>query len=323
MNHGGDFKATCRDLLEKGYGDKRPVNSQKEKQPEKKSSSVLLDSLQEKILEYYDKGDPKGLGGPWPALNKLMTIRKGLLHIVTGIPSHGKSCVVDQIMVHMATEHDWKIDVFSPEHHPHEVHARRLIQIKTKQSFFGPNRISREVVKNESWEIGQSFRFLDSPDDVSLEFILREWESRKADALVIDPWNELEHARPREQTESEYIGICLRKLRKFAREKNVSVWVIAHPTKIQRQEKSDERKVPDLYDINGSANWYNKADNGLVVWRNFEEGFTKVIVQKIKFHWDGNLGEVDLKFKTEFGGYEQMTQGDLFTGNAGLPMGDR
>lgn len=45
-------------------------------------------------------------------------------------------------------------------------------------------------------------------------------------------------------------------------------------------------EVPTLYDIAGSANFYNKADNGICVYRDFEEQKTFVHIQKIKFdHW--------------------------------------
>ena len=44
--------------------------------------------------------------------------------------------------------------------------------------------------------------------------------------------------------------------------------------------------MPTLYDIAGSANFYNKADNGICVYRDFEEQKTYVHIQKIKFdHW--------------------------------------
>jgi len=45
-------------------------------------------------------------------------------------------------------------------------------------------------------------------------------------------------------------------------------------------------QVPTLYNISGSSNFYNKADNGLCIYRDFKEKQTFVYRQKIKFdHW--------------------------------------
>jgi twinkle protein len=45
-------------------------------------------------------------------------------------------------------------------------------------------------------------------------------------------------------------------------------------------------EVPTLYNIAGSSNFYNKTDNGICVYRDFQKGITTVYRQKIKFdHW--------------------------------------
>jgi hypothetical protein len=44
--------------------------------------------------------------------------------------------------------------------------------------------------------------------------------------------------------------------------------------------------VPTLYDINGSSNFYNKADNGICVYRDKEANLAYIHIQKVKFsHW--------------------------------------
>jgi twinkle protein len=53
--------------------------------------------------------------------------------------------------------------------------------------------------------------------------------------------------------------------------------------------------VPSLYDISGSANWRNKADNGLSLWRAFKDknnnNTVEVHVQKVKRKGIGRLGK--------------------------------
>lgn len=64
-----------------------------------------------------------------------------------------------------------------------------------------------------------------------------------------------------------------------------------------RKEKDGLKyEVPTLYDISGSANFYNKADSGLSVYRDFETNKTFLNVQKVKFeHW-GNTGQIELNY---------------------------
>ena len=81
--------------------------------------------------------------------------------------------------------------------------------------------------------------------------------------VVLDPWNELEHKRRRDETETDYIGRAIRQLKAFAKRHNVALWVVAHPTKPQKGFLGE----PSLYDISGSANWANKADYGVVYHR--------------------------------------------------------
>ena len=80
--------------------------------------------------------------------------------------------------------------------------------------------------------------------------------------LVIDPYNEIEHQRPANMSETEYVSQILGRVRRFALNHGLHVWFVAHP-RIMRREKADgPLPVPTLYDISGSANWANKADIG-------------------------------------------------------------
>jgi twinkle protein len=46
--------------------------------------------------------------------------------------------------------------------------------------------------------------------------------------LVIDPYNEIEHKRPANQTETEYVSQLLGKVKRFAQVHGVHVWFVAH-----------------------------------------------------------------------------------------------
>jgi len=49
--------------------------------------------------------------------------------------------------------------------------------------------------------------------------------------LVIDPWNEIEHAREKYESDTAYINRALRLLIKFGRRHGLATYVLAHPTK--------------------------------------------------------------------------------------------
>eukprot|EP00198_Chlamydomonas_reinhardtii_P001461 XP_001690797.1 predicted protein [Chlamydomonas reinhardtii] len=80
--------------------------------------------------------------------------------------------------------------------------------------------------------------------------------------LVIDPYNELEQQRG-SQSETEYISAMLSKVKRWAQRHMVHVWLVAHPKSFEEWDGSP----PSMYDISGSAHWYNKADMGVVVHR--------------------------------------------------------
>ena len=81
---------------------------------------------------------------------------------------------------------------------------------------------------------------------------------------MIDPYNELDHQRPSQMTETEYVSQMLTKIKRFAQHYDVHVWFVAHP----RQLRDWKGEPPNLYDISGSAHFINKADNGIVIHRN-------------------------------------------------------
>ncbi len=111
-------------------------------------------------------------------------------------------------------------------------------------------------------------------------------ERDNVDVVLIDPWNELERARPRDMLMTDYIGECLMWLKQFCRSMSAIVIMVAHPTKAG----ISEGKTPTLADIEGSMNWYNKCDNGLIVVRDPERNACRVISAKAREAGSGKRG---------------------------------
>jgi twinkle protein len=269
------------------------------------SGVVEVESIYREIEQLYDEGQKPGLTTGWKNLDEFYTVRPGELSVITGIPNSGKSNWLDSLLVNLSKEHAWSFAVFSPENQPIANHVSRLMEKYSRQPFRpGPTpRMSRDQMHNWREWIDFHFSFIlpDDGDEWTLEHVLKSAAAlvrRKGiRGIVIDPWNELEHQRPEHLTETEYTGQCLKRIRQFARKNQVHVWVVAHPSKMYR-DKDGKYPVPTLYDINGSAHFRNKADNGLVVWRNLSETDdpVEVHIQKIRFREVGKLGVVKFKY---------------------------
>ena len=84
---------------------------------------------------FQNGGMPRGASTGWPSLDPFYTIRLGEFCLVTGIPGHGKSSWLDNVIVQTAQDHGWKWLVFSAENQPAARHAGNLASIYTGRPF--------------------------------------------------------------------------------------------------------------------------------------------------------------------------------------------
>jgi twinkle protein len=160
--------------------------------------------------------------------------------------------------------------------------------------------------------IDQHYWFIRTEEDAppTIDWILEKARGavlrHGANGLIIDPYNEIEHRRPSNMTETEYISEMLGKVKRFAVNHDVHVWFVAHPVKMQ--PVNGKLPVPTLYDISGSANWTNKPDIGLAVHRNFETNQAEIHVQKVRDKWVGQPGKVTLDYDKATGRYSEINR---------------
>jgi twinkle protein len=266
----------------------------------------------EDVTDFWERGIEKGVRiGAWERFSNHYRVAKGELTIVTGIPSHGKSEFMDALLVNMARDAGMRFAIYSPENYPYQIHLEKLMSKYVLKPFHdGPTkpRIDKSEISGILTWMSNKFFFVEPhEDDMSLDAILKLFDeccNKQIDGVLIDPWNELESMRPKEMSETDYIGECLRKCRWYARHKNIAMWIVAHPQKPKKDEQGNY-PVPTPYDINGSANWYNKADNCLCVYRNSDNS-VDVHVQKIKFKIRGKLGMVKFNYDIATGCYTEQ-----------------
>ncbi len=252
------------------------------------------------IQELYASGFPKGLSTGWRCLDDLFTVRGGEFTVITGIPGHGKSSWLDNLMIHLSRFQKWHWAVFSAENYPISRHIAGLMEIYSGKPFNrGPSERMNptELDLCLKW-IDQYFQFFQPTEDgYSLNRIVQLASRLETlHALVIDPWNELDQSRPPNQREDEFISIGLSKLRWLARSSNIHVFVVAHPAKFVHQ-LGEQKPIVTLNNVKGASEWYAKADNGISVWRDEgANGPTTICVQKIRFRDVGRIGRADLYY---------------------------
>lgn len=267
---------------------------------------ITVSEIKYNLLHIYEHGYRKAESTGWPCLDPYYNVRPGEFTIVTGVPSHGKSSFCDNLMVNLAKRSEWRWAIFSPENLPHERHLSSLAEIYSGRPFSkGPTKRMSEEELEESieWMKDHFFFIFPEDDDTKLDNLISLAKVTilryGVKGILFDPWNEIDHSRPGSISETDFVSRSLSKIRRLSRTHDVHVFLVVHPTKLPKQIDDDGNifyPVPTLYDCSGSANFYNKADCGLSIWRNpiKKDGKTKVYIQKIKFHEIGDVGEVDL-----------------------------
>lgn len=222
------------------------------------------------------------------ALARHFRLRQGDFSVFTGIPSHGKTSLSNQMAFNMAWKHGWHVCFASFEQNPQTEHRRSLRTLYNMKSEWDQNE--KELAAADKF-INENFSFIVPPDDLDenadlvwlLDRMVAAVTRYDARLIVIDPWNELDHQYDsRKETITQYVGRAIKTIKKFAKKYLVHVMVIAHPAKMQKKTDGSY-PVPTAYDISDSAHWYNKAEQIVIVHRNSEHE-TLIRVAKSRYH---------------------------------------
>jgi len=282
--------------------------------------AIQASSRLEYLDDMHEYGFPLGASTQvWHKFDEHFKFYPGQLTVVTGAPSHGKSNFIDALSVHLTESHKWKWGVFSPENYPIEIHEMRLAELFTGRALLPSynSQMTRDELDSAKEFISSNYHYiLPENENYTLDNILSVAEyyvaSKGINGLIIDPWNTIEHQIRRDETETVYTGKTLNRIKFFARHFGIHVFVIAHPTKLERVGKQSEftnYEVPSLYKISGSANWFNVPDNGTVVYRRFFDDGTsdvEVYIQKIKHQFIGKPGMVTFSFDESCKRYSEI-----------------
>lgn len=304
----------CKDANDvlKEYGGEALRYLIEQAQPFPVQDVVEVSDVAESVRHRYFHGVARGISTGWENMNIHYTIETGQLTVVTGIPGHGKSEWLDALMLNLVELHGWRFAVCSPENSPVEQHIEKLLEKVMGAPFrVGPSdRMTPDEMNAGLTWLDAQIRFIVPEDALTIFGLLDRATSLVSrfgiKGLIIDPFNEFDHTRPRGQTETEYIGQVLATLTRWARKWQVHVWLVAHPQKLFRREDGTY-PVPTPWDISGSANFRNKATNCLTVWRDEDNTDlpVKIYIQKVRYKHIGRVGLVELAWDRRTGRYSE------------------
>jgi twinkle protein len=289
----------CKDaneVLVEGNSDQLPLALERAV-PQPVDGVFTIDDSWADIERLYAEGLGRGASTGWASLDRYYTVRRRQLTVITGTPGSGKSMFADALLMNLAKSNwEWTFAICSPEMQPLERHWATLLSMWAGQPFGeGPTpRMDKETLRQGKEFLRDKF-FMVLPEEPTLEAVTERflWTHARhgVQGLLLDPWNELDHSRPGSMSETEWCNQQLRKLKRTGWHHDVWVGLIAHPTKMYRNKQTGLYDVPTLYDISGSAAFYNKCDNGIVIVRDKgdETKPVEVHVQKIRYQEIGGL----------------------------------
>lgn len=247
--------------------------------------------------------------GSWNSGQTRLKLAPRTLSVVTGHPGHGKTLLLAQIWFQIAWRYHVPICVASFETRP-KPHLRR--QLRTLycgqlEKYLG----LEDAARADAW-INERYIFLVHPEQrPTLEWFLDMAEvaviRHGCRVVQVDPWNRMEAARAPGETETDYIGRCLRTIHSFAQDLNCHVQIVAHPAKMDSARRG---QPPTLEDISASKHWDNMVDQGLVVHRpvmfegNLRKTEANLFHRKARFEELGYPCKLELNYSVEKGRYE-------------------
>ncbi|MBQ7212284.1 MAG: toprim domain-containing protein [Muribaculaceae bacterium] len=266
-----------------------------------------VSDFEQSLDSLFESGMQRGVTIGHENFDKLCSFETKRLLVVTGVPGSGKSEFIDEIAERLNMRYGWRFAYFSPENAPLAYHASKLIEKFTGKKF-GKDTMNYGEYRQVKEHLQKDFFFISPSEDYRVDTILEKAKSlvrRKGiKSLVIDPYNRLENEQG-SRNETQYVSMLLDKLTNFAQRNDLLIILMAHPTKMRRGVDG-ATEVPTLYDISGSAHFFNKCDFGIVVHRNRAENLVEVRVQKVKFRHLGEVGTAFFKYNINNGRYTPM-----------------
>ena len=254
--------------------------------------------IEDEVTDFVRNGFKPGFQVGLQNFDDIFSTYTGQFITVTGIPSSGKSDFVDQMVIGYNNNYGWKTAFASPENQPTYLHAHKLMR-KHWQGMPTAADIDGDRWNQVADHCNSNYFHIDM-ERYTLDSVLRkgaELVKRKGiKCLVIDPFNKVRDVGGSDDV-NRYTMEYLAKIEIFAKKYDVLVFIVAHPTKMYKNQDG-KIEEPTMYNIKGGGEWYDASYHGILVHRDYEQQTVKAKVLKVKFQ---NLGEngAEAHFKWE------------------------
>jgi twinkle protein len=259
-----------------------------------------------------------------PYLGKHFNIRLGDFSVLTGIPNHGKTTFANAVACQMALPmresdeaaaahgilpvvdyrlgeemredwgHGWTVALASFEQRPPDRDLKKALRRYRARRH--PSMVPDAAMKLIDEWIDAHFALIVPSEDVEvsvewmLEHLAAVFTQESARLAIVDPWNEMDHIRPRDLTLTEYTGFAIKAFKRLASKYQAHIMMVAHPTKMKANAQG-ELPCPTLYDISDSSHWANKSDAAIIVHRETNDR-TMIKIQKTRYEEIGRPGKL-------------------------------
>lgn len=260
---------------------------------------ATIDDQMEAFLELAENGVPRFPGIKLFGFTHMVHFEPGRVMIISGYPGSGKSTFADNIVIRLAVEQKWRAAIFSPEKYPMSLHYFELGQILMGRAMSSKELTRQAVQRGINFLRENIFHISEDKSDISdiLAVAARLVRQKDIRVLLIDPFNYVDLPMIPGANDTQKISVVLKQIVEFAHAHKVLVIVVAHPKKPQSEGgRGGQQFNPSLYDIAGSADFYNKCDYGLILQREKPTDNTKaplltwVHVEKVRFRHLGQIG---------------------------------
>lgn len=316
-----DYPEGCKDLNDVllKHGPERIINVLKEAKP------YAIGGVY-KFSELPPEPDLVPLSTGWRRLDAFLSPCFPAFMVVTGVPGAGKTVWVNQLVAQMSILHGVGVAICSFEMRIKPCVSEVLLNTyeELRPGGGGSDWLEDNFVfiapepGGEPTGGGVGGYGANPAGNFDIEWLLDKAEIAVIRygirILVIDPWNEIEHAMRRYENLSQYIGNTLRAFKRFAKEFEVLVILVAHPSKggaakakvksIQKDSYGNMQEIItndiELMDISDSAHFANKADFGVVIHRVGDSNEAHIFIRKVRDQGrTGKLGMTRMTFNPD------------------------
>jgi len=229
--------------------------------------------VKERAMDLYNLGFAKVNGINVTDIDDKFKPKKGEVTLLTGIGNYGKSSFKRWYQVFRTVLYGEKFATFSPEDNPPEEYYHDLVEILLGCDCTprNPKRPNVDIYQRAYDFITEHFFYIYPKNSeptpqyikqVFLELIIKE----KVDGCDIDPFNQMTNNYQGFAGRDKYLEFVLTDFSRFAVLNDVYFWIVAHPTKLPKQQDGNY-PCPEVFDVADGAMWNNKMDNILVYHR--------------------------------------------------------